>query len=263
MSRRITVIIILCLFCPQLQSEGLPVQMNPAADRSAADLLDEYVNPPVQAALPAPSAVQQIDSPTGDLHRSVLLTHLAHDDVEEVANQIGAGVDVNADLGGGATPLMLAESAEMTNALLKLGADVNRKSQDGASVLHHAVSADKAEEILPLLLAAGANVAAVTKGGETPLLMTRYLFIERGDFRKAAHIVRILYLSGASVDAQDADGYTLLLTAVVNNRPRMVRFLLALGADTGVKSVEGKTAVDYARALGYDDIADMILNSPY
>jgi len=256
-------IISLLLFCSQLQSEGVPEGRDPAAARSAANLLDEYVNPPGQTGLPDPVPVRQIDPLNGDIRTAPLLTHLAQDDVEAVVRQIQAGVDVNVDLGSGATPLMYAESAGMTNALLELGADVNRKTLDGTSVLHHAVSADKAEAILPLLLAAGANVDAVTNRGETPLLMTRYLFIERDDFRKAASIVRMLYRAGASVDARDLDGYTMLMSAVVNNRPRLVQFMLALGSDSGVKSMEGKTALDYARALGYGDIAKMILNSPY
>ena len=263
MPKNLILIIILLLFCSRLQSEGVPEGSDPAAAGLAADLLDEYVNPPGQAGITDPLPVQEIESPTDDIRTGALLASLAQDDVEAVIRQIQAGVDVNVDLGSGATPLMFAESPGMTKALLELGADVNRKSHDGTSVLHHAVSADKAEAILPLLLAAGANVDAVTSRGETPLLMTRYLFIERDDFRKAASIVRMLYRAGASVDARDSDGYTVLMSAVVNNRPRLVQFMLALGSDSGVKSVEGKTALEYARTLGYGDIAEMILHSPY
>ena len=175
---------------------------------------------------------------------------------------IGAGVDVNGEIdGGGLTPLMISRSPDMTRALLALGADPGLRDRNGMTALHHMVFADRAEKILPLILAAGADVDAAAAGanGETPLIAARQLFFEGGDPEHGARVMRILHGAGASVNARDDLGYTVLTTAAVNDKPALARLMLALGADPDVRTPDGRTALAWARELKHREIERLLL----
>lgn len=56
----------------------------------------------------------------------------------------------------------------------------------------------------------------------------------------------------------DDEGYTMLHhEAIAGNRTRL-ELLLAKGADKNAKNIYGKTALDYARALGWDHVAETL-----
>lgn len=56
----------------------------------------------------------------------------------------------------------------------------------------------------------------------------------------------------------DDEGYTMLHhEAIAGNRTR-IELLLAKGADKNAKNIHGKTALDYARALGWDHVAETL-----
>jgi len=56
----------------------------------------------------------------------------------------------------------------------------------------------------------------------------------------------------------DDEGYTMLHhEAIAGNRTR-IELLLAKGADKNAKNIHGKTALDYARALGWDHVAEAL-----
>jgi len=96
-------------------------------------------------------------------------------------------------------------------ALLKGGANLNEKDQDGMTALHWAVLSHRPEAVEELL-AAGADVNAVDHFGYTPLLYA------------------------ATVDFGDSAIATALLKA---------------GADPNVKDKEGKTALAHAHEVPY------------
>jgi uncharacterized protein len=79
-------------------------------------------------------------------------------DVSQVREQVRRGADVNARADG-TTPLVRATiggQLEMVQALLKLGADVDRTTVSGHTALSMAVSLER-DDVLPVLLKAGAN----------------------------------------------------------------------------------------------------------
>lgn len=56
----------------------------------------------------------------------------------------------------------------------------------------------------------------------------------------------------------DDEGYTMLhYEAIAGNLTRL-ELLLAKGADKNAKNIHGKTALDYARALGWDHVAEAL-----
>ena len=64
---------------------------------------------------------------------------------------------------------------------------------------------------------------------------------------------------GAAVDAPDASGYTVLITAAVNDKRRMAQLMLFLGADPHVRTRDGMTALAWAKELGHPEIEAMLL----
>lgn len=200
---------------------------------------------------------------SGDLNGQLVMA-IGDDDPVEAVRLIKAGADANGDVaGGGLTPLMMAQSPAMVSALIDNDADPRRRDSKGATALHYLLFAERAEEILPILIDSGADINAVVTGAnrETPLLAARQLFFEGGDHDRAKRIIRLLYKSGASINAQDADGYTALITAAVNNKLELAQLMLFLKAEPHIRTIDGMTALAWARELGHSKIEEMLLTA--
>ena len=81
------------------------------------------------------------------------------------------GADVNRPDVYGHTPLMWCVSmgdASLTEQLLREGADVHARRPDGTSILHVAVHSEVQQDIVRMLLAAGADPAARDGEGKAP-----------------------------------------------------------------------------------------------
>ncbi len=88
---------------------------------------------------------------------------------------------------------------EVVRVLLERGADVNAKDRDGWTALHFAAR-DQKKTIVPLLLAAGAEVDPVESFGNTPLW--RAVMSVQGDPTVIAHLVA----HGADPDRKNKRG---------------------------------------------------------
>jgi ankyrin repeat protein len=62
------------------------------------------------------------------------------------------------------------------------------------------------------------------------------------------------------INAQDQWGFTQLHFATIANNISMVQDLIAKGIDVNIKDNKGRTALDIAINMGYDDIAEAIRN---
>lgn len=162
--------------------------------------------------------------------------------------QAGASIEVrNAQ---GKTPLMLAVRACPTRIerLLAYGADPNAMDNDGATVLMQDDSSTSARP----LLAGGADPNLPHRGdGTTPLMYAAG--------KGAAALLDLLLAAGANISATDNEGRTALHHACTREGdPRIVRALLAAGADPNSQDKHGAKPADYARVGGRPNIIKAI-----
>ena len=168
---------------------------------------------------------------------------------ESFAMIIEAGADVNAKNKDGWSPLMFA--AEYSNpkvcaALIKAGADVNAKNKDGWSPLMKAAIRNS-QEVCELLIKAGADIY------ESILHLTASC----GNSK----VCSVLINAGADINARAKkdstplskflsakvkEDFTPLMVAALRN-PEVFATLIEAGADTTLKDVYEKNALDYAK----------------
>lgn len=168
-------------------------------------------------------------------------------------------IDRGAEIGkadkSGMNALNAAASAgdfESVRLLIAKGADAAMQPPAGGTALHYAAG-NRHVPMIRLLLERGAKVDAAgnfsnqVKHGKialeriTPLMLA----VTYGP----VDAVQALIDAGANVNARDIRGMTPLMFAVASESqdPAVVKLLLAKGAETGVRSLAGETALDWAR----------------
>ena len=97
--------------------------------------------------------------------RTALLAASENENLKILSLLLKVGADVNAKDNNGVTALMVAtlNNAEAVSLLLEAGADVNAKTEWGMTALMIAASLNKTPEILSLLLNAGAIVVPMSR----------------------------------------------------------------------------------------------------
>jgi ankyrin repeat protein len=164
----------------------------------------------------------------------------------------------------GKTPLMITEHAEILELLLEFGANPELTDKRGATALHYAVGATDALRMIPRLIEKGAKVNAIAQGWsrQTPFMVASRLYFQGNDYSiGCAKVMRLLSKHGADIDTVDESGYTVLINAVVNDKPDLVRLMIELGADMDIKAKDGLSALDWAQELGFADIAELLETS--
>ena len=108
---------------------------------------------------------------------------------------------------------------------------------------------------LGALLERGDDVDSRDRYGQTALMLAA----------RSGHdeVVEVLVAHGADLDHCAKCGLTALMLATINDRAGVVRLLLMAGADThlegsGAPGFAGKTALDLAKDLGREEIADLL-----
>jgi ankyrin repeat protein len=147
-------------------------------------------------------------------------------DLETVRTILDAGVDVNAAMVLGLTPLMNAANSGNTNVvklLLSKGANVNAKSGSKLTDVKN---------------------GPIEKGNFTALLLAS----ELGN----PEMIKVLLDAGADVNAKDVAGMTPLMFVVASDHshPEALALLLAKKPDLAAKNKYGETAFDWARKTG-------------
>jgi hypothetical protein len=148
-------------------------------------------------------------------------------DLQQVAELLNKGSNVNEKDSRDVTPLMAAvssENTELVKLLLDKNADVNARDKEGATALMVAAES-KQPEIARLLLKKGADVNAKTDKGWTALM--------GAVLEDQPEIAKLLIAKGADVNAKDGEGITPLKIASENKRTDLVKMLEEKGATAG------------------------------
>ena len=181
--------------------------------------------------------------------------------VKEVEALVNWGADLEFHDASGKTALMLAaefQNNETLTILLNRSANPFATDNAGMTALLIAVQARNLEGE-KILLHHGSDLQATDWRGRNALC------ILMGDIEEliAPHpedlaMVRLLLEQGIHVNAQDKEGNTPLITAVVQGRADIVRLLLSKGADVHIKSFTGETALMRAQAKDRADIVALL-----
>jgi uncharacterized protein len=142
------------------------------------------------------------------------------------------------------------KDASRVRQLLAEGLHPDARIHSGfMTALQWAASAD-AVEVIPLLLAAGADVDGTDRAGFTPLRFAAH------DGRPAA--LTLLIDAGANVNATALDGNTALHRASANGHLAAIAVLLAAGARTDIANGDGQVAADVVRPESAAPKADVV-----
>jgi len=195
--------------------------------------------------------------------------------------------DVNSrSFTGGETPLHLNSRSgyvDVARILIKHGADVAARDEDGWTPLHQASEWGHVD-VAQLLIEHGADAAAKDNHGSAPLhrasewghVDVARILIEHGadaaaqdehgwtPFRWAFErdyvgLARLFFEHGTDAAAQDEHGSTLLHRASVGGHVDVAQFLLEHGADTAAQDKDGRTPLHRASERGHVDLARLLL----
>ncbi len=167
-----------------------------------------------------------------------------------------AGADPNATLPEGETILMTAARAgvpSVVGRLLEAGAKVDaRESFYGETALHWA-AADNHGDVARLLVKAGApvnersatQVFARRRNGQSVLPLGSWTPLMYAARQNASDAVTALVALGADLNAQDPDGATALIIAILNAHFDVAGQLIDAGADPNLLDNEAGTGALY------------------
>ena len=96
------------------------------------------------------------------------------------------------------------------------------------------------------LVRSGANVNDRDDQQRTPLMVA------------SIKTAPLLIENGADRDARDVTGATALIKAATRCDRDMIRLLLSYGANAGLKTNDGQTAVDIAEEFGLTDVVEQV-----
>ena len=168
-------------------------------------------------------------------------------DVVKLLVSSGASVCITDDIG--ATCVMIASReghTEIVRYLLSLPeTDVTQADNNGDTALHKAAS----EEVVQVLIDAGADVDKRNTNGDTPLCAA--------SSKGALDVVKLLVRAGAGVCAANEEGNTCLMLASLNGHIDIVRYLVSLPQ---IDVTQAGTALGLAARGEHAEVARMLFN---
>ncbi|MCO4798756.1 MAG: ankyrin repeat domain-containing protein [Colwelliaceae bacterium] len=159
-----------------------------------------------------------------------LVQHIEENNIEFVTSIINKGFDINTDLEGDGTALIIASRNDhktLVQALLDLGADVNHATQRDGTALTAATISNNVE-IAKLLYLQGAELDLITEYDETALInASRY-----GHFKLVSFLVENGADVNLGVNAKTAKGI-VYRSPLKNAKTQKIRdYLILNGAQS-------------------------------
>lgn len=181
------------------------------------------------------------------MEKNLILRHAESKEMAEFLISLGA--DVNGEDGSGQTPLhwniITNKPLDLIRFLIDSGADVNTKDNDGKTPLHMAVGGHNID-CVKLLIEMGADVGAKNSYGQTPIMQLN------PELTNAKKILKLLIAHGADVNAKDnADDTLLHRFAKISSAVSFIELLIKHGADVNAKNHRGDTPLHIS---AYNDL---------
>ncbi len=136
-------------------------------------------------------------------------------------------------------------------ALLKAGANPDARYASQIPALHLATRHNRSPEAVRLLVAAGADVAAVDSDGATVVFRA----VQR---RRPVSLIAFLVQRGADVNHPNKHGETPLLKAAAMGEYELASALLRMGANADAKGKDGLRAIDLAKKNDRVDLYSLL-----
>lgn len=171
----------------------------------------------------------------------------------EIDRLVKMGADIEAETEEGATPLVIAVAANKTEAvrtILKYNPDLNKKTRFDETPLLIAVK-NQNSEIAEALIRAGADINMADNHGATPLhYASVYGYFSLADL--------LLYYD-AEIDLKTAEGTTPLMAAIWAGNTDVADLLIQNGANMEARDSEGFTPFLIAAQNGDTLLMDFLL----
>ena len=177
--------------------------------------------------------------------RDPLIKAAYGNELESLVTLIPVTTDINAnDSDTGLNAMAYAvenHNQEMVQVLLSAGATLNTATRDGRTPLMY-LNNEATSGFVRGLIAAGADVNARDGSGET-VLMSAAISCKFEVFKE-------LVAAGAKLDVKDDRDNTILMRAVGNEDPEVARFLIEAGVSLDARNVNGESALTFAAQSG-------------
>jgi ankyrin repeat protein len=173
--------------------------------------------------------------------------------VESVKILLKKGAEIDAKDNNGETALYRAASKRheaVVKLLLENGAEFNVKGSDGKTTLYWAAYHGH-EAVVKLLLGKGAKVDAKDVYGNTALYCAA--------FKGHEAVVKLLVEKGAGVDTEVNNGGTALHGAASNGHIVVTKLLLEKKAEVNAKESNGDTALHLTAYYGHEAVVELLL----
>lgn len=187
-----------------------------------------------------------------------LLNAILNNELQEVKNLIGKGVELNDEESPFLLIAAMMNSQEIVAALIQAGADINSKSGDGTNVLAMAVLMGHTK-IVNQLISLGATPTASLDHENSQSILSLLPFMFNKDEDKYLETLQIFLLVGANPNEAFGEGkWTLLMDAASQGYKQAVELLIQAKVNVNAKTTNGITPCLCAQENGHLEIVKLL-----